>query len=1162
MNQFKRQLLIIGSLALLAFAGCDEDGSSGTCTSAQDSNGNVIVACGDDTAMVFSGKDGVNGTNGKDGTNGINGTVGVNGKDGVDGASGKNGADGADGTDGAPGIDGMDGENGAPGQDGLNGHNGICANNTAPTLADVTVDMPRLCIGDVATVTVNATDIDGDALNYSIAGAGGALSQSDSDASIWMYTATTAGGPYALTITVTDGCEVRVASAVIDRVNNCDTWNRKNVILFIGDGMNREHEIAASRYMNGNDASLVFHDFPYHNYVTTWDVDTYNRYAWARSRSAYTPGNFDATVGYDSSIGGVVASPEAITDDGYFLDQLPSPPSANDLTSAATPATDSASAATAMATGLKTEAGNIAWMAGDSQNGRIETIAQWMRNSQNGRFGVVSTVQFNHATPAAFVSHNVNRSNYSDNKNNGTSFAKNIAEEIVEDVQPDVVIGAGWYGAEYVPDALRAELSTSLDYEYVERIEGEDGGANLMAAATDAVNAGTKLFGLFGGETDYMEHPVPGEGGDFSVETENPSLAVATRAALKVLRQDANGFFLMVEGGDIDWANHANNYHWMIGAMHQFEDSVKEVIDTVDAADDDMDWSNTLVVVTSDHSNSYMRLNDSVVLGQGELPVMEGVDNAHTYPGGEVSYGSTGHTNELVTVAARGAGAELFENYDDNWYGDDKNIVDNTHIYNVMREAVETGVAKHVILLIGDGMNIAHEVAASRYLYGTDDGLSWRNAAFTFQGWSTTWDVDTYNRFAYAAHMPPYHTDAVNVSVGYDAATYGFAPKVNEEDTTDAMDAYFLDGIKGYKYGLPTAQPATDSASASTAMATGKKTDSGNIAFAMEDPFNGELTTIAERIRYQKNGAMGVVTTVPFTHATPAAFVSHNVNRNNYLEISDEIIFATRPDVVIGAGHPAFLGNYKYLSEAAYNELKTADEWQFVERVESVDGGESLLNAAALAAAHHKKLFGLYGTDAFEYPVPVNQTGAPAIAPGSMENPTLAVATEAALTVLCENENGFFLMVEQGDIDWANHANNYEWMIGAMWDLNDAVQAAVDYVEQPGDAIDWANTMIVVTSDHSNSYMRLNDENAPGAGELPAMEGADYAHTYPGNEVTYSTTGHTNELVTIYAKGGTLSEDNHSVFGLYEGAFYDDNTLIDNTQIYHAMMDFLGMGDF
>ena len=64
-------------------------------------------------------------------------------------------------------------------------------------------------------------------------------------------------------------------------------------------------------------------------------------------------------------------------------------------------------------------------------------------------------------------------------------------------------------------------------------------------------------------------------------------------------------------------------------------------------------------------------------------------------------------------------------------------------------------------------------------------------------------------------------------------------------------------------------------------------------------------------------------------------------------------------------------------------------------------------------------------------------------------------------------------------IDWANHANDFRRLIGTMWDLDEAVRAAVAFIERPDDDITWANTLLIVTADHGNSddmYMRKKGE--------------------------------------------------------------------------------------
>lgn len=467
---------------------------------------------------------------------------------------------------------------------------------------------------------------------------------------------------------------------------------------------------------------------------------------------------------------------------------------------------------------------------------------------------------------------------------------------------------------------------------------------------------------------------------------------------------------------------------------------------------------------------------------------------------------------------------------------------------------------KNVILFIGDGMQLQHEMAASRYLFGNDIGLTWMK--FPYRGAVATWDVTTYDRYAGAAEPgKQFDADNFDPKLGYDPAKGGAFPFPLDRS---GQDAYFMTKLPTAT--LPAAYPATDSASAGTAIATGRKTDDGNIAWLPGDPADGALKTIAELLRERLGKAIGVVSTVPFNHATPASFVSHNVNRNNYytgykgyigLGIADEIINVTKPDVVIGGGHP-LLDNPSYdpargyISRQLHDTLRSSKEYVLAERAAGVDGGAALMAAADKAAAEGKKLFGLFGGKGgnFEPPVPADNPGAPAVARAGIENPTFADTVRAALRVLATDEDGFFLMAEQGDIDWANHANDYKWQVGTIHDLNEGVKAAVEFVEQPGDDIDWSNTLIMVTSDHGNSYMRLNDAKPLAAGDLPTQTTAGGTVSYPDGEVTYGSGSHTNELVTLYARGAGLD-----VLRSFEGRWYPGTDIIDNTHLYKAVRE-------
>jgi len=442
---------------------------------------------------------------------------------------------------------------------------------------------------------------------------------------------------------------------------------------------------------------------------------------------------------------------------------------------------------------------------------------------------------------------------------------------------------------------------------------------------------------------------------------------------------------------------------------------------------------------------------------------------------------------------------------------------------------------KNLILMIGDGMQLEHEVAYSRYATGKDFCLVWDQ--FPYQGPVTTWDVTTYNLYVSQSEQKAFDPKAYDPFVGYN-------PDLGGEER------FPIDSTGTEDYFFPKTPPqtnfATDSASAATAMATGVKTDEGNIAWLPGDPAGGALQTIAELFREKKHFAIGLVSTVPFNHATPAAFVSHNISRGNYHQIANEIITATKPDVVIGAGY----GHSTYMNEANAQLLNTSDDYVVVKRVAGIDGGEALQSAAQRAIDAKKKLFGLFGgpDGHFESPLPVHRPGYPEVDPETNENPDLAEATTAALEVLAQNPNGLFLLVEQGDIDWANHGRDYSRMLGCVHDLHEAVISVIAFVNRPGDRINWDNTLLLVTSDHANGYMR--NLRPLGKGELAG--GAEIAKTYENvtteTKISYRSSNHTNELVSLYALGA-----GSWLFQQYAGAMHPGTQIVDNTDIYNIM---------
>lgn len=455
---------------------------------------------------------------------------------------------------------------------------------------------------------------------------------------------------------------------------------------------------------------------------------------------------------------------------------------------------------------------------------------------------------------------------------------------------------------------------------------------------------------------------------------------------------------------------------------------------------------------------------------------------------------------------------------------------------------------RHLILFIGDGRNLADDIATSRYLFGHDAGLSYQR--LPYRGQVATWDITTYDQYAAEAGAAPYDPQAIEPRLGYDWRLGGRAPYPQDDPPT--ADDYFLS--------LP-APYATDSASAATAMVTGHKTVKGAIAWGpgtTGEGSGGPLPTLAALLHARLGMAIGIVSTVPFSHATPAALVSQGPHRDDYPALAARILGETHPEVVIGGGFPGPSGtaDFRYLSRETLDQVKADPDYLVVERQPGVEGAVSLLEAAQVAASTRKKLFGLFGGPQgnFESPLAHDLPGTPLLTPATVENPLLKEAVLAALRVLTQDPDGFLLLAEQGDGDWANHGNDFRRMVGTVWDLHEAVQTVIDYVNRPGDGMNWENTLLLVASDHATGYTRLLTPLGPG--DLPRQVGTGSQgdegrgpYVYPEGEVSYGATQHTNEPVPLYAAGTTAAP----LLSAVAGTWYPGTELIDNTQIFHVM---------
>jgi alkaline phosphatase len=251
----------------------------------------------------------------------------------------------------------------------------------------------------------------------------------------------------------------------------------------------------------------------------------------------------------------------------------------------------------------------------------------------------------------------------------------------------------------------------------------------------------------------------------------------------------------------------------------------------------------------------------------------------------------------------------------------------------------------------------------------------------------------------------------------------------------------------GWSHTASADNAVTDSAAAATALATGVKTNNGMIG---QDPAGNALTTILERA--QASGmAIGLVTNVQMTHATPAAFAAHVPDRDMMAEIASQML-AAEVDVLLGGGEDEFLPTSV---NGCYSEPgERTDERNLI--AEATDAGYTYVcdaaNLAALDPALTSKLLGLFADEGMNRPY----------------SPSLEEMTQKAIDILSQDPDGFFLMVEGGQIDWASHVNDAANVISDTVGFDEAVAAGQAY------AAGADNTLIVVTADHETGGMSVS----------------------------------------------------------------------------------------
>ena len=409
----------------------------------------------------------------------------------------------------------------------------------------------------------------------------------------------------------------------------------KNIIFFISDGMGYNHVDATSYYQYGESGTQIY------------EASDWVSLAMATYPAVVNIDNGDTVyaAGYNPR--------KAMTEHTYVKRDY----------------TGSAASATALSTGIKVHARSIGiGLQGDTLH-HLSQSAKALGKST----GIVASVPFNHATPAGFAAHQEDRSNYGE-----------IAEYLFFNTKLDLIMGAGhpefdnngnpsepnyhYVGCDIIWQKMTANNGQTVFERDGQTLQVKDATGDGNPDPWHFIQTREEFKELAQGKTPnrilgipqvyatlhYARDRKPDSTNPFDTPlTESvPTLEEMTRASLNVLSQNPNGFFVMIEGGAVDWAAHDNESDRLIEEQIDFNKSVEAAVEWVE---ENSCWDETLIIVTSDHECGYLT-------GPGEPdPLYPPVENKGkgNLPG--MQWNVDHHTNKLVPFYAKGAGSEYFE---------------------------------------------------------------------------------------------------------------------------------------------------------------------------------------------------------------------------------------------------------------------------------------------------------------------------------------------------------------------------------------------------------------------------------------------------------------------------------------------------------------------
>ena len=570
----------------------------------------------------------------------------------------------------------------------------------------------------------------------------------------------------------------------------------------------------------------------------------------------------------------------------------------------------------------------------------------------------------------------------------------------------------------------------------------------------------------------------------------NADFCTASNSCLSLLNANNNGFVFVSEFAPVAIAAKQQDVNATKSAMLDLNTYIANIYAWVQ---ENSSWDETLMIVVGAYEQGYATSTSF----DKENPVK----NFFSQNTNDFKYNSEYATNHLTPLFAKGNESSLLSNYIDETDFNLGSYINNTEIAQVCFRTmpIEKATPKNIILMINDGCGIS-PIKAGDYFTGKTQQYE----DFPVQLWNCTHPTTT------------------------SAAT----TLINTWNNSYESRLAWTD--KKYFWKLNN---GTCSGASATAIASGKKTYYYSLGVDVQQNAMFSIARHAKSI----GKAAGVATNAKFYDATPGAFFTNNIDRENSNELSRQAIIESNADVIIGCGHPEYDKNGQLRTTPDYDGLGgetmlqdlrnsattyqvasnsgmttvcdidkdgTPDPWTFVE--------DSANLVKYMTGETPKRLFGLIPVESSMqfYRTGQNDLDSARFDDWNPGMPRLWQIGRTAINCLSKNENGFFVMIEGDFVDNGGHKGQPGRQIEEQLSFNQTVDSVIAWIEKNSS---WDETLLIVTADHETGFMadetfgqdsillnhwQIKDN---GVGNMPGMK--------------YYSDSHTNQLVPLYAKG-------------------------------------------